>query len=277
MAPTYPFPAIEASRQDYLAEHIRSVPTFRALLRAVECRLFEEAGPLPAPVLDLGCGDGHYASVAFARPLFAGLDPDEQMVREARARGSYRWPMVASATEIPFPDNFFGSVIANCVIEHIPDVEAVMSETARVLRPGGRFVFGVPSQHFAEMLLGVSLLRELGLDSIGQAYGDWFNAHSQHFHTDSPSVWFDRLQRHGLRVEHHEYYISERAHQIFDLLHYASLPRLLSRKLTGRWTAFENPLSQTLFDALLRPYYRQAPPTPGAYIFFHARKREEGV
>lgn len=268
--PTYP--AIEPARQDYLAEHIRSVPTFRALLRAVECRLFEEAGPLPGPVLDLGCGDGHYASVAFARSLFAGIDPDERMVREARERGAYHWPIVASATEIPFADNFFGSVIANCVIEHIPDVEAVLRETARVLQPGGRFVFGVPSEHFADMLLGVSLLGRLGLHGVAQAYGDWFNAHSQHFHTDAPAIWFDRLERHGFRVEHHEYYISERAHQVFDLLHYASVPRLLSRKLTGRWTAFENPVSQALFESLLRPFYNQPPPAPGAYSFFHARK-----
>ncbi|HEX8681292.1 MAG TPA: methyltransferase domain-containing protein [Ardenticatenaceae bacterium] len=262
-----------ASRRDYLDEHIRDVPVFRALLRAVECRLFEEAGPLPEPILDLGCGDGHFATVAFDKPLFAGIDPDEAMVREAKQRGAYDLPLVASATEMPFADGYFNSVVANCVVEHIPDIEGVLSETARVLRPGGRFVFGVPSENFADMLLGPTLLQRVGLDETARDYGDWFNSHSQHFHTDSPTVWFDRLTRHGFAVEHHEYYIAERAHQIFDVLHYASVPRLVSRKLTGRWTAFPNPVSQALYNALLRPYYNQSPPEKGAYIFFHARKQ----
>lgn len=264
---------VSASRRDYLGEHIRDVPTFRALLRAVECRLFEEAGPLPEPVLDLGCGDGHYATIAFDRPLAAGIDPDEPMVREAAARGAYRHTMVASATEMPFPDGTFGSVVANCVIEHIPDIEAVIRESARVLRPGGRFVFGVPSEHFADMLLGVSTLRKLGLASLAQRYADWFNHHSHHFHTDPVATWQDRLERHGFEMTHTEPYIDERAHQLFDVLHYLSVPRLISRKLTGRWTAFPNPLSQALFEALMRPFYDQPPPARGAYHFFHAVRR----
>lgn len=262
-----------ASRRDYLDEHIREVPVFRALLRAVECRLFEEAGDLLEPILDLGCGDGHFATAAFNKPLFSGLDLDDAMVRMAGEARAYDYPMVASATEIPFADESFNSVVANCVVEHIPDIEAVLRETARVLRPNGRFVFGVPSENFADMLLGTTLLRTLGLEGAALAYGDWFNTHSQHFHTDSPQVWFERLTRHGFTLEHHEYYISEPAHQLFDVLHYASVPRLISRKLTGRWTAFPNPISQAFFNGLLRPYYKQPAPEKGAYIFFHARKK----
>ena len=261
-----------ASRRDYLDEHIREVPVFRALLRAVECRLFEEAGDLPEPILDLGCGDGHFETAAFNKPLLCGLDLDEAMVRMARDAQGYHYPLVASATEIPFASDSFNSVVANCVIEHIPDIEAVLAETGRVLRAGGRFVFGVPSENFADMLLGPTLFRTLGIEAAALAYGDWFNTHSQHFHTDSPEVWYERLTRHGFTVEHHEYYISEPAHQIFDVLHYASVPRLISRKLTGRWTAFPNPISQVFFNALLRPYYNQPAPEKGAYIFFHARK-----
>lgn len=262
-----------SSREDYLARHIAEVPLFRALLRAVECRLFEEAGELPDPILDLGCGDGHYADIAFARPLTAGIDPGYELVREAQERDAYRFPVVASATAIPFRDGTFNSVIANCVIEHIPDIEAVMRESARVLTHGGRFVFGVPSEHFAEMLLGVSTLRAVGLAEVADRYGNWFNSHSHHFHTDTVESWQDRLERHGFELTHTEPYISERAHYLFDVLHYLSVPRLVSRKLTGRWTAFPNPLSQAAFDALLRPFYDEATPTRGAYHFFHAVKR----
>ena len=36
----------------------------RAVLRAVECRFMARV-PLTAPVLDIGCGDGHFASIAY--------------------------------------------------------------------------------------------------------------------------------------------------------------------------------------------------------------------
>lgn len=272
-----PAAAAAATRRDYLADHLREVPAFRALLRSVECRLFEQAGELEPPVLDLGCGDGHFASIAFTEPLYAGIDPDADMVREASARGVYRWPMVADATRMPFPDASFPTVIANCVVEHIPDVEAAIGEVARVLRPGGRFVFGVPSDKFAEMLLVPTICRSMGLDDLGQAYGDWFNQHSAHFTTDSPEQWIARLKRHGLAAEHWEYYMSPEAHRVFDLLHYLGIPRLLSRKLTGKWVAVEIEPINALFDAWLRPYYLEGPPDVGPYIFFHARKPAAAV
>ena len=77
------------------------------------------------------------------------------------------------------------------------------------------FVFGVPSENFTKMLLVPALLRRVGLEEAAQEYGNWFNAHSQHFHTDAPEVWVERLTRHGFKVEHHEYYIDEPAHQRF--------------------------------------------------------------
>jgi ubiquinone/menaquinone biosynthesis C-methylase UbiE len=43
-----------------------------------------------------------------------------------------------SAEQLPFPDASFDVVISNGVIDLIPDKDAVFSEIARVLRPGGR-------------------------------------------------------------------------------------------------------------------------------------------
>jgi len=230
------------SLQTTVRDHLESVPPFRALLRGIECKLFAEAGPIENPVLDLGCGDGHFAQMAFGRPLFTGIDLDERMVREAAQRGVYRFPIVASATHMPFPDAFFKTVIANCVVEHIPDLEAVLRETFRVLQPGGRFIFGVPSHRFADMLLGSTLFNRLGLSTLAQAYGNWFNWHSAHFHIYDPQTWQDLLTMHGFE---------------------------------GKWVAFPNPISTALFDAWLRPHYEARPRHEGPCIFFHARKPAE--
>ena len=50
----------------------------------------------------------------------------------------------ADLTALPFPDAVFDWVIANHVLEHIPDDGAAIAELARVLRPGGRAVIMVP-------------------------------------------------------------------------------------------------------------------------------------
>lgn len=45
---------------------------------------------------------------------------------------------------LPFPDGFFGAVLAFEVLEHVVDDEALLDEIARVVRPGGLFVMSTP-------------------------------------------------------------------------------------------------------------------------------------
>ena len=49
---------------------------------------------------------------------------------------------------LPYADRRFATVISNSVLEHIPQVDDVLAEIARVLQPGGRFIFCVPGDHF---------------------------------------------------------------------------------------------------------------------------------
>ena len=61
--------------KDYLFIQLRELPYFRAALRAVEASFYEDL-PLPGPVLDVGCGDGHFAARTFDRPAqFRCADP----------------------------------------------------------------------------------------------------------------------------------------------------------------------------------------------------------
>src|SRR4030067_586403 len=68
-----------------LRRHLNALPYFRALIRAVEDQFYQGLS-LPRPLLDIGCGDGHFASVALDRQLDLGLDPSP-IVRGAAARG----------------------------------------------------------------------------------------------------------------------------------------------------------------------------------------------
>ena len=62
------------SEKDFLFLHLRDLPYFRALVRAVEATYYQDLD-LPTPVYDVGCGDGHFASLTFDRKIDVGLDP----------------------------------------------------------------------------------------------------------------------------------------------------------------------------------------------------------
>ncbi len=282
---------------DLLWRHLRDLPAFRALLRAVEARFYADL-PLPRPVLDLGCGDGHFASVAFDEPLEAGFDPWWGPLTEARERGAYRLLAQADGARMPYPDETFAAVVSNSVLEHIPRVQPVLAEVARVLRPDGIFYFCVPGPNFLPFLsIGRALdwlwqrgtqlvtLRTCELADLqtcrlanlptcppADLYRRFFNRISRHYHCDGAEVWARRLEATGLRLVRWWPYFSRRALTALEWGHYLGLPSLVCKKLTGRWVLYPSRTHLWLVERLMRPFYEEPLPRQGAYLFFVARK-----
>nr|HID14397.1 class I SAM-dependent methyltransferase [Anaerolineae bacterium] len=266
---------------DLLWQHLHHLPAFRALLRAVEARFY--AGlPLPRPALDLGCGDGHFASVAFDGPLEAGLDPWWGPLIEARDRSAYRVLAQAVGARMPYPDGYFATVVSNSVLEHIPQVQPVLAEVARVLQPGGRFYFCVPGPNFLPFLsIGRALdrlcqLANLPTCRLADLYRRFFNRISRHYHCDGAEVWERRLEAAGLRLARWWPYFSRRALTALEWGHYLGLPSLVCKKLTGRWVLWPSRVNLWLTERLVRPLYQEIRSlgSAGAYLFFVARKEE---
>ncbi|HVA75122.1 MAG TPA: class I SAM-dependent methyltransferase [Acidimicrobiales bacterium] len=95
-------------------------------------------------VLDVGCGEGQVGRLASRLPgveVVAGVDPTWAQVVEAARRGGGVAVGRASADALPFRDGAFDVAVACLVFEHITDVDAALSEVARVLCDGGRFLF----------------------------------------------------------------------------------------------------------------------------------------
>jgi SAM-dependent methyltransferase len=99
-------------------------------------------------ILELGCGTGNdTARLADAGYSVTAIDLSGEAIGYARARfGSVARFMVADmAQRLPFPDGDFDAVMSNVAMHMFPDgvTRAVFAEVARVVRPGGLFLFHV--------------------------------------------------------------------------------------------------------------------------------------
>ena len=94
-------------------------------------------------VVDIGTGEGQLARVAagLGADLVAGVDPTRAQLRVALERAGGPVYLRGRADRLPFADASFDAAIACLVFEHIPDHAHGIAEVARVLEPGGRFVF----------------------------------------------------------------------------------------------------------------------------------------
>ena len=99
-------------------------------------------------VLDLGSGAGADVLISAQRVApggrAIGLDMTDEMLALARANAAAAGVGNAEflkgyLEEIPLPDAAVDVVISNCVINLAGDKQQVLRETARVLKPGGRF------------------------------------------------------------------------------------------------------------------------------------------
>ncbi len=277
MTPQTPPNEQPVTTDDLLWQQLKSLPAFRALLRAVEARFYPLI-PLPEPTLDVGCGDGHFAAMTFpGRTLAAGIDPWWGPLHKAIQSGKYGLPIQALGDRLPFADGAFASAFSNSVLEHIPDLPPVLAEVNRVLRPGARFVITTPSHLFTEYLGGAAFFERLRLGGMAQRYRRLFNTISRHAHTDAPETWAARLAGAGFAIERWQYYFSRGALRALEIGHAQGLPSAALHALTGHWIVapWESSLAPT--ERWVRPFYEEeAAQDGGAYLLFIVRKQASG-
>jgi 2-polyprenyl-6-hydroxyphenyl methylase/3-demethylubiquinone-9 3-methyltransferase len=124
-----------------------------------------EVDPAGKTVVDIGCGGGLFAE-EWARmgAHVIGVDPSTSSLDTARAHAAASGLSIdyrpGCGERLPLPD---GSVdIACCVdvLEHVDDLDAVISETARVLRPGGVYLFDTINRTSLSRLVMIKLFQE---------------------------------------------------------------------------------------------------------------------
>ncbi|MDO5049559.1 MAG: class I SAM-dependent methyltransferase [Actinomycetaceae bacterium] len=94
-------------------------------------------------VLELGCGPGNMTErIASACGTVVATDASERMIRQAQKsvqidNVSFE---VANAHNLPYPDGSFDAVVASNMFHVVEDPEQILTEAARVLRPGGSII-----------------------------------------------------------------------------------------------------------------------------------------
>ena len=189
-------------------------------------------------------------------------------------RGAYRGLVEADAAHTPFPAEHFASAFSNSVLEHIPRVQDVLNETARILKPGRAVrVLRAERELHAAALGGTLAGSAWACGGLGSAYRRFFNRISRHAHCDPPGVWETRLRIAGFEIERHWDYFSPAALAALEWGHYFGLPAAICKLLFGRWilAPWRFNLWPTL--ALVRRYYDEPiPQEQGAYTFYVTRR-----
>ena len=116
-------------------------------------------------LLDVGCGGGLLAEeLARLGCAVTGVDPSPESLTVARAHAAAGGLPIryesGSGEALPFAAESFGVVCCCDVLEHVHDVGQVVGEIARVLRPGGVFLYDTINRTFRSRLIVIGLLQE---------------------------------------------------------------------------------------------------------------------
>lgn len=117
-------------------------------------------------VLDIGCGKGVVANFFLnnSKCEYYGFDINSKLVRHsAKDYGPHFF--VGNGLQLPIKDNSFDAIIFNAVLHHILDIEAILKESVRVLRPHGIIFIQEPNLYSLQILV-------LGVDAPLKIWGE---------------------------------------------------------------------------------------------------------
>lgn len=231
---------LDRNREISLSDFLRYFPHTPAALAVKECARLTELRKFdcPGPILDVGCGDGLFASIAFSGAEVWGIDIDAKEGRWAAASRAYTQVVLGDVTRAQLPESFFATCVANCSLEHVPQIDLALKTIERALRPGGTAYLFVPNKDWAKYLLSVRTLTRLGLGTLANATEDAINHLFNHHHLYDAEGWTKLVSESGLEVVETRPVLSTATTVAFEAMLVPSLLGWANKHLTTRWTNF---------------------------------------
>ena len=127
---------------DWYAEHLENADTYHA--KVVTPNLVRVLKPgRGMRVLDLACGEGYIArKIEEHEATVVGADISDELITKAKGQGGAITYHTAPADNLSFAkDHSFDAVTCVLALQNMEKLEPVFREVARVLVPGGRFIF----------------------------------------------------------------------------------------------------------------------------------------
>jgi SAM-dependent methyltransferase len=203
------------------------------------------------PVLDVGCGDGFWWTLrAHDRREVYGIDISAREIAQARTRITAMLTDVSA--EQAFPGTEFAEIIGNCSLEHVPDIDAALSNLRKSAAQDARLLMFVPTPRWAyQGRLQSWLLRHA--PRVAMSISGALNGFFQHWHLYDVKVWTALLAQNGWRVRASYGLGSARSEFLFRAFMPPAFVEFLAKKLTG---FYPSKLARFLPRAMLAPAVR---------------------
>lgn len=253
----------------YFQRYLKVAPLSLALWRSVEAQELAKY-KLERPVLDIGCGFGEFAGVFFNTQVEVGVDIDYRDIARATSSGKYKKTIITDARNMPFGDNTFNTIISISTLEHIQNNLRVFKEAYRVLKPGGKFYYTVPTDKLASGLLSVNILNFFGLKKFSEIYFRIYNKVFKHVFLPSEQTWIALTKKAGFEVKDVRGTLPKITLFLFELALPFALPSQLGRLFLGNRLVFATKLKIKLLRPLVR--FIRSDPDFRANIFVVAQK-----
>ena len=108
-----------------------------------------------ADALDVGCGDGRLTELVPAERVTAADVSAQALERAGKRLPEARLVELDPDAPLPFGDAAFDLVLCVETVEHVRDVQLLLSEARRVLRPGGTLALTTPAHARATALVAL--------------------------------------------------------------------------------------------------------------------------
>ena len=246
---------------------VEYLPLALAVREIMRMRALAECGSLAMPLLDVGCGDGLFWEVITREVLggsslrlagLMGIDVNRSELDLASMRLSAIGGEVR-ALDISDPHvdlrTRFNTIICNCSLEHVPELEPALMNIRQYLNPEGELFMVLPAPRWTDTLATKKVLARLS-GRLAQMYGGLFDGFYQHHHLYPAWTWEHLLGSLGFEVEIRG--IGSRlANRLTELWYLPAVGSFLYKGLFKRYPARWTAPFKTRYLAGLGDFFRE--------------------